>query len=82
MLPLWVGLAWAVWMTIAIQRVALRAIFVTNYVGTRTARMLPHIGREIPVWQVWIFSSWLVANSALEWALIAFVVEFAIRRIS
>jgi hypothetical protein len=44
--------------------------------------MLPQIGREIPVWQdVWIFNSWLVVSSALEWAFIAFFVEFAIRRI-
>jgi hypothetical protein len=63
--------------------VAARAIYVTNYVGLRTAMMLPQIGREIPVWQdVWIFNSWLVVSSALEWAFIAFFVEFAIRRIS
>jgi hypothetical protein len=70
-------------MVIAIERVALRAIFITNYVGLRTGMMIPQIGREVPVWQdFWIFNSWLVLSSAVEWALAAFVVQSAIRRFS
>jgi hypothetical protein len=82
-LPLWAGLVGALWMVIAIHWVALRAIFITNYVGLRTGMMLPQIGREMPVWQdFWVFNSWLVLTSAVEWALVVFVVQFAIRRFS
>jgi hypothetical protein len=82
-LPVWAGLIGAVWMVIAIERVSLRAILITDYVGLRTGMMIPQIGREIPAWQdFWIFNSWLVLTSALEWALVAFVVQFAIRKLS
>ena len=70
-------------MVIAIHSVALRAIFLTNYVGFRTAMMIPGIGREIPVWQdVWIFNSWLVLTSGIEWGLIALGIRGVIRRLS
>jgi len=70
-------------MVIAIERVSLRAIFITDYVGLRTGMMIPQIGREIPAWQdFWILNSWLILTSALEWALVAFVVQFAIRKLS
>ena len=82
-LPFWFGLMGAAWMALAIQTVAVKAVFITNYVGFRTAMMLPQIGREIPLWQdVWIFNSWLVLTSGIEWALIGFVVQFAIRKLS
>ena len=82
-LPLLLGLLGAGWMALAIQIVAVRAIFFTNYIGYRTALMLPQIGREIPLWQdVWIFNSWLVLTSAIEWALVGFVIQFAIRKLS
>jgi len=73
----------AAWMALAIQIGAVRAVFITNYIGLRTAMMLPQIGREIPLWQdVWIFNSWLVVTSGIEWALVAFVIQFAIRKLS
>ncbi|MGA9303781.1 MAG: hypothetical protein WBW31_00115 [Candidatus Sulfotelmatobacter sp.] len=82
-LPLWAGLAGALWMVIAIHNVAPRAIFLTNFVGFRTAMMIPSIGREIPVWQdVWIFNSWLILTSGVEWALIASSIRLAVRRFS
>jgi hypothetical protein len=82
-LPLLLGLLGAAWMALAIQIVAVRAVFLTNYIGYRTAVMLPQIGREIPLWQdVWIFNSWLVLTSAIEWALVGFVIQFAIRKLS
>jgi len=81
-LPFWAGLAGAVWMMIAIRRVMLREIAITNYIGLHTAMMLPQIGREIPVWQdVWIFYSWLVVSSALQWALVGFLVQTAVKRL-
>lgn len=81
--PLWAALAGAVWMTIAIRMVALRAVFVTNYIGLRTALMLPQIGKEMPVWQdLWIFYSWLVVSSSLEWAFLAGFVQFVVCKVS
>jgi hypothetical protein len=54
-LPLWAGLVGAVWMVIAVETVALRAIFVADYLGRRTGMRIPKIGREIPAWQdFWI----------------------------
>jgi len=40
-LPLFAGLIGGRWMVIAIQMVAVRPIFVTNYVGFRTGMLLP-----------------------------------------
>jgi len=51
---------------------------LTNYIGFHTAIMLPQIGQEIPVWQdIWIFYSWLVISSALQWAFVASLVQTA-----
>ena len=81
-LPLWTGLVGAGWMVIAIRLVALRAIFVTNYVGLRTGMMLPNVGREITVWDGWILDCWLVLTGAIEFAVLGLLLRFAIRRFS
>jgi hypothetical protein len=81
-LPLWAGIIGALWMVVAINALALRAIFFTNYLGLRTGMMLPSIGREIAWPDIWIFNSWLVVSSGIQWALVALGVQVAIRKLS
>ena len=81
-LPLWGGFAGAGWMMIAIRLVALRAILITNYIGFRTGMMLPEVGREVTLWDVWILNAWLVVTGGIEFALLGLLLRFVIRRFS
>ena len=80
------GLVGAVWMVTAIRLFALRAIalrpiIVTNYLGFRTGTMLPLVGREPSVWDVWILNVWLVLTCGMEFAIVGLLLRFAIRRL-
>jgi hypothetical protein len=67
---------------IAIRLVALRAILITNYIGFRTGMMLPEVGREVTLWDVWILNAWLVMTGGIEFALLGLLLRFVIRRFS
>ncbi len=86
-LPLWMGFAGAGWMVIAIrlfalQKIALRSIMVTNYIGFRTGMMLPYLRREVSMWDVWILNAWIVLTGSIEFALVGLLLRFAIGRFS
>jgi hypothetical protein len=84
-LPLWMAFAGAAWMAVAIRlfamrKIALRLIMVTNYLGFRTGLMLPLVSREPSIWDVWILNAWMVLTGTVEFALLGFLLRFAIRQ--
>jgi hypothetical protein len=81
-LPVWSGLFGAAWMLVAIRLVALRAIFLTNYIGLRSGMMLPNVAREVTIWDGWILNSWLVLTGMIEFAVLGCLLRFVIRRFS
>ena len=67
-------------MTIAIRLVAIRAIFITDYIGWRTATLLPNVGREVSWKDAWVLNGWLVLTSGVEFALLGLLFRFAVNR--
>ena len=50
-----------------------------NYLGFRTGLMLPLVSREPSIWDVWILNAWMVLTGTVEFALLGFLLRFAIR---
>jgi len=69
-------------MVIAIRLVAFRAIVLTDYIGFRTGTMLPTVGREVGIWDVWILNAWLVLTCGVEFSLVGMLLRFVVRRLS